>query len=470
MVFEGVLSKLGLDKLRLNNKKRSDILAFCRKSNVVFQDDALLLTLGQWMNILHSRKVREYTDFSVSVPLSIDELIGTVTSKQRNEVVRKFGYLLHLVGIDTACNLYDFDQDTHFKGYISDLQQDVDFAIRWGSWMDSFPELHVDSGDTKKIYDFYGFSADVKAPLVLSSYIRRNPNNGNSLTRFLCEYFYSLTFRCGDSILRFSVDCPNECDEESFYLENEEDFENYLLSLPSPVAVDDIFKKFRELCLGNRNSYPMFRLQIEKAIENKGNDVTGNIVLNPGQVSSFMVTHDEKTASLTLHCGDSILSVSVDSPNEREGETFYLENEESFENYLLGLSVPFAVDDIFKKFSELCLGDKNSYPSIMVKIEKKVENERIDVTDDIALNYGQVTSFIVTRNGKTISLDENNGWSYRTADLSVIKDSESGKMDVNASSLSDLTTECFDITSEVTAASQEVEMIRKLRKKLLEEK
>lgn len=85
--------------------------------------------------------------------------------------------------------------------------------------------------------------------------------------------------------------------------------------------------------------------------------------------------------------------------------TFRMKNEEQLQQYLLGLSFPLKIDEVYKKIVEISIDSINEYPNFNLKVERKLDEKKQKTTGRISLNYGQLKIFTMTIEGKTISID-----------------------------------------------------------------
>lgn len=140
-----------------------------------------------------------------------------------------------------------------------------------------------------------------------------------------------------------------------------------------------------------------------------------------------------------------------------------LEAERVFEDYLLGLTFPIAIEDIYQKFDSLYLIIKELYSKLSIKVEKKVEDSFI-VTDVILLKYGEVMDFAVTRDGKTIMLN-NGGWSYRTDNV-CIHQKENGLYDIHLQNVDLNKFYIPSVKKQIKNITPEINMVRELKKRI----
>lgn len=113
---------------------------------------------------------------------------------------------------------------------------------------------------------------------------------------------------------------------------------------------------------------------------------------------------------------DYELSLCVDSPDcgIYYGNIYNLNNENELIKYLCSLTFPVKIDEVYKKICDISLGDTSEYSYVSLKVTKYDLVDGLDeVTDEITLRNGLLENFIITKNNKTIRIDENdNYWIY----------------------------------------------------------
>ncbi len=101
------------------------------------------------------------------------------------------------------------------------------------------------------------------------------------------------------------------------------------------------------------------------------------------------------------------------------GYRFHLKNETQLEEYLLGLSFPFDISEVYKKIQQISLGKVSNYPSIKMEVKRKIDEKNSVITDQISLKDGKLNFFTMTKGDKTITIDKDNNWSYTSSKVSI---------------------------------------------------
>lgn len=209
--------------------------------------------------------------------------------------------------------------------------------------------------------------------------------------------------------------------------------------------------------------------------EMKGKDFSKTYVLSENEDASklrldkYSLTDNNTMVSRELsivaayfgwQSDDNFLSINIGNLRPNVGSIFYLENEDALMQYLLSLSLPIDIVEVFKKVRELSLGDDLSkYSEILIKVFKSEENKEIE-TDVIEICYGKVRQIKKTQDNKTISFDENGNWTFENPSLSVIKGDGKIKISMDSSSSDELVG--ISPFESYNKAGEEVEKVQKL--------
>ena len=94
-------------------------------------------------------------------------------------------------------------------------------------------------------------------------------------------------------------------------------------------------------------------------------------------------------------------------------------NEEEMEEILSDVEFPINIEELTSMMTKAFKLDVNSYPKINIIISKKNDKGKDVVTDEVKFENGKFTSLKLTKNGKTISIDEFDSWTYSTNDYSI---------------------------------------------------
>lgn len=196
-------------------------------------------------------------------------------------------------------------------------------------------------------------------------------------------------------------------------------------------------------------------------------------ISNPNNGNSCHRYLSPYSSNFSLQNGDYTFSIEIDKP---EGIThdlfsdyvFAIRNEEQLEQYLLGLSFPIAIDEVYKSICEISASPVSEYPKFKIEVEKKVDEKNSKTIDMVSLSHGKLKKFIITKNGRTIAIDGDGNWSYDTPRLAM---SQSEKDGVNYRLNSIPSEELILMDSpldEYNKVSQEVDEIKVFTKTMLQ--
>ncbi len=195
-------------------------------------------------------------------------------------------------------------------------------------------------------------------------------------------------------------------------------------------------------------------------IKNPENDNSCFRYLSPYS-AYFRLTNGEYSLSIEMKRPENIkvnMKINYDY-------IFKIENEEQLQQYLLGLTFPVEINEVYKKICEILITTVDKYPSFKIEIKEKKDEKNNKTTDMIDLHHGQVKQIIITKNEKTIAIDNDGNWSYDSPKL-TIKQNNKGTIDysLNATHSDELSTALTPF-EQYSKVCQEVEQIRKLTNK-----
>lgn len=147
-------------------------------------------------------------------------------------------------------------------------------------------------------------------------------------------------------------------------------------------------------------------------------------------------------------------------PEENGDVTDHLVHDEKLEAYLLGLTFPVAVEDVYKKICKLSSEKINNSHRFMMEIEKNGSS-----TDFIHVNKGEMVEFITTRKGKKISVDRLGNWTYESEEVSSIREGNQVDMTFHITAVNpDQIAKTISPQTEFERIEQEVGEVRTLTK------
>lgn len=312
---------------------------FNKKQNVPrveFEDYISQLIIGQWLRILPNTKEYRSSVGSLITHLGVDELIHLrdVDDNDLEKIKYTFGKLLADTGIasDEVCFVSAFDKDNlTFKLNVGN-KESFDVILRWGDFFDFYPEFEIKGKDFSKTYVLSETEDASKLRLDKYSLTDNNTTVSRDLSR-VAAYF---GWQSDDKFLSIRIEDSGFDVNRIFYLGNEEALMQYLLSLSSPIDIVEVFKKVRELSLGNDLSkYPNILIRMFKSVENKEVE-TDVIEICNGKVKQIKKTQDNKTISFDENGNWTFDDASISVMKDKEKIKFSITT--SFSDGLLNIS------------------------------------------------------------------------------------------------------------------------------------
>lgn len=312
---------------------------FNKKQNVPrveFEDYISQLIIGQWLRILPNTKEYRSSVGSLITHLGVDELIHLrdVDDNDLEKIKYTFGKLLADTGIasDELCFVSAFDKENlTFKLNVGN-KESYDVKLRWGDFFDFFPEFEIKGKDACKTYILSDNDKDLKLRLDRYSLTDNNTTVSRELS-IVAAYF---GWQSDDKFLSIRIEDSGFDVNRIFYLGNEEALMQYLLSLSSPIDIVEVFKKVRELSLGDDLSkYSNILIKVFKSEENKEIE-TDVIEICYGKVRQIKKTQDNKTISFDENGNWTFDDASISVMKDKEKIKFSITT--SFSDGLLNIS------------------------------------------------------------------------------------------------------------------------------------
>ena len=338
---------------------------------VIFDDLELQVKIGQWAEMLSSKKVSQYTGLSIYTHLDAEELIKKVTIPQEllDKVSKEFGSILERAGVDKdeVCTLSNHNKDNFsFNCHFEKANKDAKISLRWGDWLDNFPAITIQDDEKKEQYEYQPKYEDKPSKLILRNSILYNGEN--SLTRYLYAYDAIEILTNGNKTLKLDVTRPDSITELGysgyhFRLKNEEELKDYLLSLSFPVDIAEVYKHIREIALGPIITYPSIKLVAQEKINDDESITTDEIHIKNGELYNFTRTKNGIKISIDKDDNWSYTSQKVSINKSSEGKVDYRLNADSYEELAASIGVDQFVPaseevDKVKQFTKTLLKPK----------------------------------------------------------------------------------------------------------------
>ncbi|MCM1053574.1 MAG: hypothetical protein NC483_06340 [Ruminococcus sp.] len=172
----------------------------------------------------------------------------------------------------------------------------------------------------------------------------------------------------------------------------------------------------------------------------------------------------------TLRSADYTLRIEMKNPKDIPFDEIFtykysFAKEKELEEYLLGLSFPMDIFEVYRKIHELDTTSIADYPKFIIGVSKKIDGKREKTTDKVLFESGALKELTKTQNGKTISIDSLGAWSYETSSLTVVKNGSEVKYNLTLQSEDELKDLTVPVKGFETVKS-EIEQVRVLARTL----
>lgn len=142
-------------------------------------------------------------------------------------------------------------------------------------------------------------------------------------------------------------------------------------------------------------------------------------IKNPENGSSCYRYLSPFDATFIIKNGEYSFSVEIGRPKSIvvppfSNYVFRLENEDQLHEYLLGLTFPLKIDEVYKKICEISTNSVEEYPSFKIEVKRKLDETHKKTTDMVYLNNGQLNKFTITNDEITVSIDSNESLTIST--------------------------------------------------------
>lgn len=152
-------------------------------------------------------------------------------------------------------------------------------------------------------------------------------------------------------------------------------------------------------------------------------------VVNPKNSNSVYSYLSPFDANYQVTNGDMCLSIKVNRPESisyspSSRYVFRLKNDNDLVKYLLELSFPIELDQVYKKLREVSLDFDVECSNVHLVVKKGVEDKDKKTTDEIYIKDGELQIFTLTKNGKKVSIDNDGNTLYQDKVVAVNQHSD----------------------------------------------
>lgn len=194
-------------------------------------------------------------------------------------------------------------------------------------------------------------------------------------------------------------------------------------------------------------------------------------IKNPENGNSCFRFMSPYSSYFSLENGDYTFKIEIDRPKTTaadplSGKDFKLNNEDELQQYLLGLTFPLDISEVYKMICKISVDSIYAFPSFNITVEKAEDKKTKKVTDKISLKNGQLEKFVLTKNGKTIAIDGDGNWSYGSESLNVSQNDGAVNYSLKSIKQSELSSLSSPL-DQFNEVKQEVEGIKVYAKTML---
>lgn len=136
-----------------------------------------------------------------------------------------------------------------------------------------------------------------------------------------------------------------------------------------------------------------------------------------------LVEHEihPELACFKLKQNGKYLSIQIEKPSNKKFDYtngFRIQQEQELNDYLLSLSFPIQIEQVYRKICEILNFSIEEYPTINIVNSMYGKGE----TDLISIKKGILQQFMETQNGRKISIDGKGNWTYTSETVSASSD------------------------------------------------
>ncbi len=118
----------------------------------------------------------------------------------------------------------------------------------------------------------------------------------------------------------------------------------------------------------------------------------------------------------SVYDDDNKVEVEIQYPDSLEyghKENPYV-NKELLEEIISSITFPVDIESVVSRIPEALSKDAHTYPTISIVVKKLEKDKKDKVTGEAVFKNGEFTKLTITRNGKRVTVDNFNTWSYAT--------------------------------------------------------
>ena len=174
---------------------------------------------------------------------------------------------------------------------------------------------------------------------------------------------------------------------------------------------------------------------------------------------SILVSNNVNSVSFVVSYSNGLSQLGVTELN----------NHKELEKYLMSLTFPCSILDVYKKICEISVDDLSQYSSVSLSFCKVINGKKVE-TDMISLAYGELFELKITtlEEGKVINMYQDGTFSYTLADETIsftMKETKGDKISCTVTSDADKKIDDYIeslVSYDITSDREEIATTKKL--------
>ena len=290
-----------------SNKRKNEVneARFNEESPIIkINDTNLVVTLGQWMGLLHDSIKTSGNGMSIITQLSAEELLKrkVVSKSDLCAIFQKLSYLFTKLGFgaDNTCILDSFDKEKlTFKCTFVETGEVADMKIRFGSFLDECPSLTIKYDKITSKYNYFHETKDKPDRLNLD-YIEKEINANKKFIHYISEYRYYGNVYEQDNKVEVEISYPDAItygSKNNPYLDKEL-LEEIISSITFPVDIELLVSRITSVLYTDAYLYPEISVAVYKMKDSKKEEITDQVLFIYGEFAKLALTKNGKKITL----------------------------------------------------------------------------------------------------------------------------------------------------------------------------
>ena len=309
---------------------------------VVFGDITLVAKIGLWSEVLFSKYAKKITNTNY-----YDYLCGSADIKKISipkelleEIGKEFGSILKRASVDKdeICTLTNLDEKNFsFNCHLERANKDAKITLRWGDPIDEPAHFTYEDQDISSTYEYFYFRGERPSELTLTSYTINDGEKAFNRKLFSHIAYFIVADDKHNLSITIRKPATNGYSSEKYRLNNEDELQEYLLNVALPVDIDELYKRIRDISLGDISEYPEIHI-IAKDITNGEDKITDEIVLVGGDLYVHTNTKNGRTITIDGNGNWTFSNSKVLIEKSNDGKVSYTLNMDSYDELVSNLA------------------------------------------------------------------------------------------------------------------------------------